>query len=130
MGRRSRKAGRVPGDAQAAPRRLPPSAEETRAADPAVAYADRQARTEARNAELRAKLVPLAPDEHPRPLKAAMVTCVVLAAANVALALSGYEIASEDGSSSSNYVGVTLFSIILLIAAVGMYKHRYWAILG
>ncbi len=109
---------------------MPPSAEQARATDPAVVFANRQAKAEARNEEVRAKLRPLAPDEHPLPLKAAMVTCIVLAASNVALALSGYELKSDDGSSSSNYVGVGLFSVILLVAAVGMYKHRYWAVLG
>jgi len=129
LGRRSRKSGRTrPADTAAAPpppRRTPPGAERAKV-DPAEAFAARAAKTEARNAELRARLRPLEDDEHPLPLKLAIGTCIVLAASNGALALSGYQLQDEDAS----YVGVVLFEIILGLAAWGMYKHRYWAILG
>jgi len=130
LGRRSRKAGSRPVDEPGSlARRLPPSAEETRADPLRQASASRSARTEARNAEIRERLQELEPDEHPLPLKFAIGTCFVLAASNLGLAASGYEIKSDDGGSSS-YVGVVLFSLILLVAAGGMFRHRYWAVLG
>lgn len=126
MGRRSRKSGRTPATGPVpAQRRTPPGAERAKV-DPAEAFAARAAKTEARNAEMRARLKPLADDEHPTALKLAIGTCVVLALSNGVLALSGYELQDEDAS----YVGVVLFEAILLLAAWGMYKHRYWAILG
>ncbi|MTD45295.1 hypothetical protein GKE82_13610 [Conexibacter sp. W3-3-2] len=127
MGRRSRKSG------QAAPesvRRTPPPGLERAKPDMRAQYASRSAKSEARNAEVRAKLRPLAPDEHPRPLKFGIATCLVLAISNVTLALSGYELQNSDTDGANAYVGVTAFSIILVVAAVGMYKHKYWAILG
>lgn len=131
MGRRSRKSGAAAPGSTPPVRRTPPSLERSRADDPATKYAERQAKAEARNAAVRAKLKPLAPDEHPRALKFAIATCLVLALSNVALAASGYELKSDEGESvSSSYVGVSLFSVILLVAAAGMYKHRYWAVLG
>lgn len=126
MGRRSRKSGRTPTTGPAPPqRRIPPGAERAKV-DPAEAFAARAAKTEARNAEIRARLRPLADDEHPTALKLAIGTCIVLALSNGALALSGYELQDEN----SSYVGVVLFEVILFLAAWGMYKHRYWAILG
>lgn len=125
MGRRSRKAGRPAGTS--AERTPPPGAEQARARPSANdAFAARAAKSEARNAEIRAGLVPLAPDEHPTVLKVAIATCLVLAISNGVLALSGYELQDEESSS----VGVILFEVVLLTAAFGMYQHRYWAILG
>jgi cation transport ATPase len=127
LGRRSRKSGRAPGASatRSAGRRTPPGAEQAKV-DPAAAFAARAAKTEARNAEVRARLQPLEDDEHPTALKIAIGTCIVLALSNAAIALSGYQLEDEDAS----YVGVVLFELVLFLAAWGMYKHRYWAILG
>lgn len=129
MGRRSRKSGAA---APGSVRRTPPppaAAERARAQDPAVKYAERQAKAEARNAAVRAKLKPLDPDEHPRALKFAIGTCVVLAISNGVSAALGRGVAGDDPT-SADYVQLGLYTAVLLMAAWGMFKHRYWAVLG
>lgn len=131
MGRRSRKSGAAAPASGPTPKRTPPSAERarTRPDDPAMRYADRQAKAEARNAAVRAKLEPLKPDEHPRPLKFAIGTCIALALINVVSAALGKTIAGDDPK-TADFVQLALYTGVLLMAAGGMWRHRYWAILG
>jgi hypothetical protein len=98
-------------------------------AAPATDGADRMtrgyARAEERNAAVRATLMPLAPGEHPPALKAAIAVAILLALSNlVAFALG----ADVPGSGSRG--GGLLFVAVMLLAAWGMWRQRYWAVLG
>ncbi len=121
MGKRSRKAGRLDRPAP------PPGAERARAAGPADAFRTRAEKSEAKNAEVRATLTQLEPGEYPLPLKLAIGTCIVLVAINAAMAIGGYELEEGEGTA---YVQLALFSGVILMAVWGMWKHRYWAVLG
>jgi hypothetical protein len=80
-----------------------------------------------RDAEVRATLEPLAAGERPGPVTAAAIISAVLALANLGLAASGYELSDED---SGGPAGGLLFAVILLAMAVGLWRARYWAVLG
>jgi len=125
LGQRSRKRRRprAAASGEAAPS---PGGEVAGGAEPADAMTRRYARSRARDDAVRASLEPLAPGERPRAVTVAAVVAAILAVANLAFFLAGWEVAGEDPSAS----GVLLFCAILLAAAVGMWFRRYWAVLG
>jgi hypothetical protein len=84
------------------------------------------ARSRARDDAVRASLEPLAAGERPLAVTVAAVVAALLAVANLAFFLAGWEVAGDDPSPA----GVLLFCAILLAAAVGMWLRRYWAVLG
>ena len=97
-----------------------------------AAFAPREAREprvrgEARNEQLRAGIAPLAPDERPTPLIAAVFVALALAVLNVVLLAAGYDL---RGSQDPKAGGVLLFTAVMLVAAGGMWLRRYWAVLG
>jgi hypothetical protein len=89
--------------------------------------AERYARGRAKDEEARAALVPLGEGERPGAVTAAAILALVLAIANIAAVAAGQDLASEDGNALPMTVIVTA---ILLTAAFGMWKVRYWAVLG
>ena len=109
MGRRSRKR-------RAAP--VTPAA----ASEPAIKRG--YARSEERNQRVREELEPLAPGERPGAVTVAAVVAFVLAILNGVATALGETI--SDGATTSSVI----FSIVLLVAAIGMWRARYWAVLG
>jgi hypothetical protein len=83
----------------------------------------RPSRSELRNAEARAKLVPLREGERPPAVTVSAVICVALLATNVALAAAGYK-------HSEPLPGVIVFTALLAFVAYGLWKANYWAVLG
>ena len=83
-------------------------------------------RTEQKNAEARAALVPLAEGERPTPVTVGAIVAALLGLVNLVLYFAGLEI---DGERPQLF-GVLVFSALMLIAAWGMWKVRYWAVLG
>lgn len=86
----------------------------------------RAERTEQRNAEIRANLKPLAEGERPGAVTAAAIVALLLALSNLVLWAAGTDV---RGSSASP-VGVIVFAALMLLAAWGMWRARYWAVLG
>jgi hypothetical protein len=84
------------------------------------------ARGRAADEAARAKLVPLAPGERPRAVTVAAVVAALIAVANLAFLVAGYEVRGQDPQPT----GVLVFSALMLGAAVGMWQGRYWAVLG
>jgi hypothetical protein len=84
------------------------------------------ARARARDDAARAQLVPLAPGERPRAVVVAVVVAAVLGLANLGLLAAGWEVSGEE----PQVTGVLVFSALMLAAAVGMWRLRYWAVLG
>lgn len=106
-------------EAAPAPRNRPP-----RPAGPPPGT--RRARNEARDAALRETLEPYAPGERPRAVLVAIALALVLAVVNLALLASGHKV---EGKSASPLSGV-LFALVMFAAAGGMWRMRYWAVLG
>ena len=73
----------------------------------------------------RAALEPLAPGERPTAVTVAFVVAVLLAIANVVALIADYD-SSEGGKTGTTIVG----TLILVIVAAGMWRARYWAVLG
>lgn len=83
-------------------------------------------RDRSRQAAARAALQPLAPGEYPRPLVAAIAVAVALALAVLVGALSIHDLSRHGGSLPA---GVFIAGVLLALA-LGMYRHRYWAVLS
>lgn len=85
--------------------------------------AERYARGRAKDAEARARLQPLREGERPTVLTVAAVVAAALAAANIA---SVFLVDSRNSQ-----LGVAVVQcVVLLIAAWGMWRAKYWAVLG
>ena len=120
MGRRSRKRGAGPRDAAA---KAAPRSGQAAAPSPFVRARER---SEARNAEARARLAPLAPGERPTVVTVAAVVAVLLAAGNLASLIAGVDVRGHKPAAG----GVILLSGLMAVAAVGLWRARYWAVLG
>ena len=113
MGRRSRK-------------RRSPDGPAPGAAPPRDTLRAGYARGEARNEEIRRSLDPLEPGERPGAVTVAAIVALVLAVANVGLWLAGVEVSGREPNAGSTI----LQGVILLGAAAGMWRAKYWAVLG
>jgi hypothetical protein len=82
-------------------------------------------RAQQRNEEARAKLVPLAEGERPLAVTVGAAVALLIALSNVVLIFVG-----DDDGSRPPLVGQLLFVVLMLAAAWGMWKARYWAVLG
>jgi hypothetical protein len=71
-------------------------------------------------------LEPLGPDERPPALMVAVVVSGLLAVAVIVGALTIHDLSRHGGSLPG---GVFLAGVLALLA-VGMYRRRYWAVLG
>jgi len=130
---RSRKRGRRAAAPQASSPREPrrASAEAASPGDPPQA-ADRRrtrergglTRSERRDAEARAHLEPLAPGERPGTVTVAAIAAAILGVLNVILYLAGVRVRH------TTFAGTVGVGALLLLAAYGMWRARYWAVLG
>jgi hypothetical protein len=91
---------------------------------PAVAERPRRRSSDERNAEVRARLEPLAEGERPGVVTLAAVVAAAVGLLNIALYVAGVRV---EGSTFAGTVGV---GAVLLMAAFGMWRVRYWAVLG
>ena len=96
-------------------------------ADPAHTPAGRRpSRSEQRNAAARARLEPLRPGERPGAVTVAAGLAVLLAIGNIVFLLAGVKVGGKHPAAG----GVLAFSALMVAAAVGMWRTRYWAVLG
>jgi hypothetical protein len=86
----------------------------------------RPSRSEAKDAAARAALEPLAEGERPAAVTVGAAVAAALAVANVGSYVAGVEI----GDSRPPITGVLLYSGLMAAGAWGMWKARYWAVLG
>ena len=127
MGSRSRK--RRADAPPAAPRHRAPRYGDGPPAAPEAQPADRMkrgyARAEARNEQIRQDLEPLAPGERPGAVTVAAIIALLLAIANFISIVRGDTVGGEDAR------GVALaLTLVILVAAAGMWRAKYWAVLG
>lgn len=85
-------------------------------------------RGEERNEAIRATLTPLGPGERPWPLRVAVALALLVAVGNILQVVFGTKV--KFGSNHTSIPGVALFSVIMLVCAIGMWQRRYWALLG
>src|SRR3954451_1125462 len=84
----------------------------------------RVSRTELKNAEARAKLVPLREGERPRAVTVAAIVVAGLTVANLVAAVTG------NGLSGKHLGPGIVYTLLLGSMAVGLWQARYWAVLG
>ena len=93
-------------------------------------FSERMARrSEERNAAARARLQPLDRGERPTAVTVAAVVSVLLAIAitvQAALAAAGIDAAGTDTDPAPLF----LFALILWVMTYGLWRARYWAVLG
>lgn len=93
-------------------------------------FQERMARRyEERNAEARAKLEPLEPGERPRAVTVGAAVAVLLAlifSVSAVLAIAGVHAGGRDIKPAP----IVLFAAVFWAMAVGMWRSRYWAVLG
>jgi hypothetical protein len=77
---------------------------------------------------VRAKLTPLGPGERPWALRLAVALAVIVAIADLVQVAVGSPV--KFGSTHTNVPSVVLFSALMLVCAGGMWRQRYWAVLG
>jgi magnesium-transporting ATPase (P-type) len=92
------------------------------------AYSGARARSEAKNQAVRDSLEPLAPGERPGAVTVAAVVALMLAIANFVIYLFADHASGPDHS--REVMQTLLICAVLLAAAVGMWKAKYWAVLG
>jgi hypothetical protein len=90
---------------------------------PARATTTRSAR---RDEQARADLEPLAGGERPLAVAIAAAIAALSGVGNLVAYAAGLKIRGH----SEAFGGVAAFSVIMLVAAVGMLRLRYWAVLG
>jgi hypothetical protein len=79
-----------------------------------------------RDERLRDELAPLGPGERPPALRVAVVVCGLLGVGVIVGAVTVHDLSRHGGSAP----GAVFLAAILALLAVGMYRRRYWAILG
>jgi hypothetical protein len=84
----------------------------------------RAAKTEAKNAAVRATLEPLDEGERPTPVTIGAIVAVVLVLVQIPLYLTW------DGDERPALPSFAFFSVLMLTMAWGMWKSKYWAVLG
>ena len=75
---------------------------------------------------LRAELEPLGEDEWPPALLVAIAVCVLLSLGVIVGATTVHDLSRRGGS----LPGGVFLAVILLLLGLGMYRKRYWAVLG
>ena len=83
-------------------------------------------RSELRNAEARAALEPLAQGERPTAVTVGAIVAFLLAVGNLISYAAGLKV---EGSRPP-FASVGLQALLMLVAAWGMWRARYWAVLG
>ena len=84
----------------------------------------RAAKTEAKNAAVRATLEPLEPGERPTPVTIGAIVAVVLVAVQIPLYFL------FDGDDRPPITTFGFFTALMLAMAWGMWQAKYWAVLG
>lgn len=79
-----------------------------------------------RDERLRESLGPLAEGERPAALLVAVVVAAVLGLGVIVGALTVHDLSRHGGS----LPGALFLTLILALLALGMYRRRYWAVLG
>jgi hypothetical protein len=83
------------------------------------------ARAREKDEAAREALVPLAPGERPWPVALSAVLAALFAVANLVLVVAGWEVNGRRPIASG-----LIFAAVMLAAAAGMWRLKYWAVLG
>jgi cation transport ATPase len=88
------------------------------------------ARSRAKDDEARAALQPLRRGERPTAVTAGAIIATLLAVANLVALAFGYNASEDTLSPGSKLTGGILTTLVVGILAYGMWRARYWGVLG
>jgi hypothetical protein len=88
------------------------------------------ARSRARDDTARAALEPLRPGERPTAVTVGAIAAALLALSNLLALVFGYNAAEDTLSPGSELTGSIIATGLLALVAYGMWRARYWAVLG
>ena len=97
---------------------------------PAATAPPRPSRSEAKNEAARAALKPLAPGERPTAVTIGAIVAVLCALANVVAVVLGWDQGVDEDDRARALAYTILATGVLLVVAWGMWKSKYWAVLG
>jgi cation transport ATPase len=88
------------------------------------------ARSRAKNDAARSALKPLRQGERPTAVTVGAIVATLLAVANLVALVFGYNASEETVSPGSDLTGSVLTTLIVGIVAYGMWRAKYWGVLG
>ncbi|MGH2743519.1 MAG: hypothetical protein ACRDN8_13805, partial [Thermoleophilaceae bacterium] len=103
-----------------------PTSTRTVEAPPPSGYA----RSRARDDQARAGLKPLRQGERPTAVTVGAIAASALAVANLVALAFGYNASEDTISPGSELTGSILTTLVVAIVAYGMWRARYWGVLG
>jgi cation transport ATPase len=106
------------------------SSSPTAPTSPAPAEPRGYERSRARDEAARAALRPLRPGERPTAVTVGAIAATGLALANLIALVFGYNSGEDTLSPGTEVTGTLLVTGVLAILAYGMWRARYWAVLG
>jgi hypothetical protein len=83
-------------------------------------------RSERRNAEVRAGLIPIGPGERPGALIVSTAIAALVGLGNLIAFVAGLKVGGKHPSAG----GVVVFSLLMIASAIGMWRMWYGAVLG
>jgi hypothetical protein len=87
------------------------------------------ARGRMKDEEARRALKPLAPGERPRAVTVGAIAAALLALANLIAVIAGWD-GGTDADAGQALAGSLLVTAVVCVVAVGMWRSKYWAVLG
>ena len=88
------------------------------------------ARSRAKDDEARAALRPLRPGERPGAVTVGAIVATLLAVANLVALAFGYNAGEDTVSPGSDVTGSILTTLVVGVVAYGMWRAKYWGVLG
>ena len=88
------------------------------------------ARSRAKDDAARAALRPLRPGERPVAVTVGAIVATLLAVANLVALAFGYNASEDTVSPGSDVTGSILTTLVVAIVAYGMWRAKYWGVLG
>jgi hypothetical protein len=99
------------------------------ASGPTVPRPSRYERSRQRDEEARRALKPLAPGERPTAVTVGAIAAALLAVANLVAVMFGWD-GGTDADAAQALAGSLLVTAVVCVVAVGMWRAKYWAVLG
>lgn len=93
-----------------------------------AAAGGRTSRSEHKDAAVRAMLTPLRPGERPWPIAVGALVAVLNGVVQLILYVAGVKL--KVGSARPQAFSVIVFAILMFVCAGGMWRMKYWAVLG
>jgi hypothetical protein len=111
-------------------KRRPTAARPKPAPAPASPPGGAYARSRAKDEAARAALKPLRPGQRPTAVTVGAIAAAVLALANLVALGFGYNAGDDALSPGSDVIASIIPAVVLAVVAYGMWRARYWAVLG